>query len=62
MLKTTFIARAYDGLILCETYDVDTNAQVERLKTKARELLKKKSAFNKDNISCTVDIEDQKFQ
>jgi len=24
MLKTTFIARASDGLILCETYDTDT--------------------------------------
>ncbi len=27
MLKTTFIARASDGLILCETYDIDTNPQ-----------------------------------
>lgn len=25
MLKTTFIARASDGLILCETYDTDSN-------------------------------------
>jgi hypothetical protein len=24
MLKTTFISRASDGLILCETYDIET--------------------------------------
>ena len=27
MLKTTFIARASDGLILCETYDTVTDSQ-----------------------------------
>jgi hypothetical protein len=27
MLKTTFIARASDGLILCETFDTETNPQ-----------------------------------
>lgn len=27
MLKTTFIARASDGLILSETYDTDTTPQ-----------------------------------
>ena len=27
MLKTTFIARASDGLILCETYDPVTDAK-----------------------------------
>lgn len=27
MLKTTFIARASDGLILCETYSTESNAQ-----------------------------------
>lgn len=27
MLKTTFIARASDGLILCETYDSVTDSQ-----------------------------------
>lgn len=31
MLKTTFIARASDGLILCETYDIDTNPQSKSL-------------------------------
>ena len=27
MLKTTFISRASDGLILCETYDTVTDSQ-----------------------------------
>jgi len=27
MLKTTFIARASDGLILCETYSTESNTQ-----------------------------------
>jgi len=31
---------------------------VERLKTKARDLLRRKDLFNRDKISCSVDIED----
>ena len=31
-LKTTFIARASDGLILCESYDSVTDSQTEKLK------------------------------
>jgi len=30
MLKTTFIARASDGLILSETYDTDSTPQGKR--------------------------------
>ena len=58
MLKTTFIARASDGLSLCETYDTETNQQSkpfpsdscvdERLKTQARDLLKKSENFKRD--------------
>ena len=31
-LKTTFIARASDGLILCESYDTVTDNITEKLK------------------------------
>lgn len=31
-LKTTFIARASDGLILCESYDSVTDSLTEKLK------------------------------
>ena len=61
MLKTSFIARATDGLILCETYDSSSNEQAERLKIKVRDLLKKSDNFAGE-VQCTVDIEDHKFQ
>ena len=32
MLKTTFIARASDGLILCETLDTGTDHTNDKLK------------------------------
>jgi len=32
MLKTTFIARASDGLILCETYDSSSSEQGKQFK------------------------------
>ena len=41
MLKTTFVTRASDGLILCETFDSSSDAQLERLKVKAKELMEK---------------------
>ena len=40
-LKTTFIARASDGLILCESYDSVTDSQTEKLKQNGRDLLRK---------------------
>jgi len=73
MLHTTFIARASDGLILCETYDSASTAQskinpcytytntVERLKLNARDLLKRSDMFKADS-NCSVDIEDHRFQ
>ena len=60
MLKTTFISRASDGLILCETYDSSSSQQVERLKINARELLTRRDNFTKD-IQCSVNIEDHKL-
>ena len=49
MLKTTFIARASDGLILCETYDDNSkDEQSEQLKINARQLLKKSENFQKE--------------
>lgn len=37
MLKNTFIARASDGLILCETYDSvsDTQSKYSKIKLKS---------------------------
>ena len=40
-LKTTFVARASDGLILCESYDSVTDSQTENLKQNGRDLLRK---------------------
>ena len=54
MLKNTFIARASDGLILCETYDSVTDSQskkaiqirciVEKLKHNAKSMMNKLGA------------------
>lgn len=40
-LKTTFIARASDGLILCESYDSVTDTETESLKQNGRDLLRR---------------------
>ena len=43
-LKTTFIARASDGLLLCESYDNTSDNQTEKLKHNGRDLLRKVSS------------------
>lgn len=58
MLKTTYIARASDGLILCETYDSTTDSQLERLKQNAKMLLKK---VNTGEQQCTANVDDHCF-
>ena len=50
-LKTTFIARASDGLILCESYDSVTDSQTEKLKQNGRDLLKKLSKPSYFNLT-----------
>ncbi len=75
MLKNTFIARASDGLILCETYDSVTDTQskihllliiciVERMKHNAKNLLKKLGSTTgvTQDVQCTVDFDDHCFQ
>ena len=59
-LKTTFIARASDGLILCESYDSVTDGQIEKLKQNGRDLLKKLSTtqHNSTTIQSTVEVGD----
>ena len=61
-LKTTFIARASDGLILCESYDSVTDSQTEKLKQNGRDLLRKlakPSYFNlTEKIQSTIDLQD----
>ena len=59
MLATTFIARAADGLILCETYDSSSSQQGERLKVTARKLIG--SAKFQQGEQCSTDIEDHKL-
>ena len=65
-LKTTFIARESDGLILCESYDSVTDSNIEKLKQNGRDLLRKLAnpshSHLTDTIQSTVDIErDHKF-
>ena len=78
MLKNTFIARASDGLILCETYDNVTDQQsnlfkisssliVERLKHNGKNLMKRLGSSTMGgsvthDVQCTVDFEDHCFQ
>ena len=61
-LKTTFIARASDGLILCESYDSVTDSQTEKLKQNGRDLLRKVSNSNnmylKEKVQSTVEVGD----
>ena len=61
MLKTTFVARASDGLILCETYNTSSDNQLERLKMKAKELMER-GDFQTRGMQCSTDIEDHKVQ
>ena len=60
-IKTTFIARASDGLILCESYDSLTDSTTEKLKQNGRELLRKLSKPSHsrmtESIKSTVDVE-----
>ena len=60
-LKTTFIARASDGLILCESYDSVTDSNTEKLKQNGRELLRKLSNPSNsrmtESLKSTVDVE-----
>ena len=60
-IKTTFIARASDGLILCESYDSLTDSTTEKLKQNGRELLRKLSnprhSRMTEVIKSTVDVE-----
>ena len=64
-LKTTFIARASDGLILCESYDSITDSQTEKLKQNARDLLRKLSSpshvNNQNSVKSTVEVDDHCF-
>ena len=64
-LKTPFIARASDGLILCESYDQTTDNVTEKLKHSGRDLLRKISSQSyanvSDKIQSTVDASDHKF-
>ena len=72
MLKNTFISRASDGLILCETYDSVTDSQgmksplvllililVEKLKQKAKDLMKK---IGYTNQMSTANVDDHSLQ
>ena len=60
-LKTTFIARSSDGLILCESYDSITDSQTERLKQNGRDLLLKLASPAHSHVrekkQSTVEIE-----
>ena len=64
-LKTTFIARASDGLILCESYDTISDSTTEKLKQNARELLKQLSSPAHTNtqsaVKSTVNVQDHCF-
>ena len=53
-LKTTFIARASDGLILCESYDQTTDNVTEKLKHSGRDLLRKISSQSYANVSDKI--------
>ena len=64
-LKTTFIARASDGLILCESYDLVSDSQTEKLKQNGRDLLRRLSNPNhlnlREKLQSTVDVNDHCF-
>lgn len=65
MLKNTFIARASDGLILCETYDsTAADVQVQHLKLNAKQLMSKLGPRQPGAppSSCTVDTDGHCFQ
>lgn len=64
-IKTIFIARASDGLLLCESYDSTTDSQTEILKKNGRELIKRLSnpiyATSEEKVMSTVDTQGHKF-
>ena len=64
-LKTTFISRASDGLILCESYDSVSDTQTEKLKQNARDLLRKLANPNMlhlaEKVASTVEVDDHCF-
>jgi hypothetical protein len=59
MLKSTFIARSMDGLILVESVSEKADKHLEHLKIKAKELMSKGVA---DETMQSADIEDHRFQ
>ena len=64
-IKTIFIARASDGLPLCESYDSATDGQTEKLKQNGRELVKRLSnpiyTTSAEKVMSTVDTQGHKF-
>ena len=64
-LKTTFIARASDGLILCESYDSISDSLTEKLKQNGRDLLRKLASTRYSNLTekvqSTIDVTDHCF-
>ena len=60
-LKTTFIARASDGLILCESYDSVIESRTEKLKQNGRDLLRKLASPSHlhvtEPVKSTVNVE-----
>ena len=60
-LKATFIARASDGLLLCEASDSLTDNRMESLKQQGRDLLKKLAKPThrqvQDAIHSTVSVD-----
>ena len=50
-LKATFIARASDGLLLCEASDSMTDNKMESLKQQGRDLLKKLAKPSHRNLN-----------
>ena len=64
-IKTIFIARASDGLLLCESYDSNTDSQTERMKQNGRELVRRLSSPQyssvREKVMSTVDAQGHKF-
>ena len=53
-LQTTYIARASDGLILCESFESITDSAIEKLKQDGRELLRNLASPAHNNVSDKV--------
>ena len=54
MLKTTFIARASDGRILCESYEDVTDPVLSNLKLKTKKILQN---INQTQENCQITID-----